>query len=60
MTITRGFAVLLMMLAVSASARAFDEALIEGYYTAVDLSHAYNGETIYWPTAPYEFEKESL
>lgn len=52
------FAVLLIVIGVTASAQ--DEALIEGYYTAVDLSHAYNGETIYWPTAPFEFEKETL
>jgi len=53
-------AVLLMLLVVSASVQGFDEALIEDHYRFVDLTHAYDSETIYWPTAPYEFEKESL
>lgn len=29
-------------------------------YLLVDLSHAYNEETLYWPTSPTRFEKEQL
>lgn len=60
------FSASLIVIAVTALAQdetlvlAQDQVLVEGYYAAVDLTHAYNGETIYWPTAPYEFEKESL
>ena len=29
-------------------------------YRLVDLSHAYNEETLYWPTSPSRFEKKQL
>ena len=29
-------------------------------YRLVDLSHAYNSETLYWPTSPSRFEKKQL
>jgi kynurenine formamidase len=29
-------------------------------YRMVDLTHAYNAETIYWPTSPSRFEKATL
>jgi len=29
-------------------------------YQLIDLSHAYNSETLYWPTSPSKFEKETL
>jgi kynurenine formamidase len=29
-------------------------------YRLVDLSHAYNAETLYWPTSPSRFEKKQL
>jgi len=29
-------------------------------YDLVDLSHAFNNETVYWPTAPSRFEKTTL
>jgi kynurenine formamidase len=29
-------------------------------YQLVDLSHAYNSETLYWPTSPSRFEKKQL
>jgi kynurenine formamidase len=32
---------------------------LEGY-DLVDLTHAYNEDTIYWPTSPTTFEKETL
>ena len=29
-------------------------------YRLVDLTHAYNAETLYWPTSPGDFEKQEL
>lgn len=29
-------------------------------YRLVDLSHAYNADTLYWPTSPSRFEKQQL
>ena len=29
-------------------------------YQLVDLTHAYNDETVYWPTSPSQFEKTTL
>ncbi len=29
-------------------------------YKLVDLTHAYNDETVYWPTSPTHFEKQTL
>jgi hypothetical protein len=29
-------------------------------YQIVDLSHSYNGVTLYWPTSPSNFEKKEL
>jgi kynurenine formamidase len=29
-------------------------------YRIVDLSHAYGEETLYWPTSPSAFEKQTL
>ena len=31
-----------------------------GDYDLVDLSHTYSSETLYWPTSPSKFEKETL
>jgi kynurenine formamidase len=31
-----------------------------GSYRLVDLSHAYNQETLYWPTSPSRFEKREI
>ncbi len=31
-----------------------------GDYQIVDLSHAYNSDTLYWPTSPSKFEKTEL
>ncbi len=42
------------MLASSTSALDLNE------YQLIDLSHAYNSETLYWPTSPSKFEKETL
>ena len=35
-------------------------ALDVGEFEIVDLSHSYNGDTLYWPTSPSEFEKKEL
>ena len=35
-------------------------ALNIGDYRLVDLSHAFNSDTLYWPTSPSRFEKEQL
>ncbi|HUO83349.1 MAG TPA: cyclase family protein [Gammaproteobacteria bacterium] len=35
-------------------------ALDIGDYRLVDLTHAYNSDTLYWPTSPSEFEKKEL
>ena len=35
-------------------------ALEIGDYQIVDLSHAYNSDTLYWPTSPSKFEKTEL
>lgn len=35
-------------------------ALDIGEYALVDLGHAYNGDTVYWPTSPSKFEKTEL
>ncbi len=35
-------------------------ALNIGDYRLVDLSHAYNSDTLYWPTSPSRFEKQQL
>ena len=29
-------------------------------YRLVDLSHTYGSDTLYWPTSPSKFEKETL
>jgi kynurenine formamidase len=35
-------------------------ALDVGEYHLVDLSHPYNGDTLYWPTSPSRFERREL
>jgi kynurenine formamidase len=41
---------------------AYDEKPKKGFedYQLVDLSHAYNAETLYWPTSPSAFDHEEL
>ena len=52
----RKFTVALLILALPAFAGALDL----DNYRIVDLSHSYDERTLYWPTSPSAFEKQTL
>ncbi len=54
----RALLVIVMLALFPAVAKA--QSMEQGSHSLVDLSHAYNQETLYWPTSPTRFEHDEL